>query len=149
MVEKSASSSARNESVAGEPLGECPVADRPRAADRTAIGRRTFIGAGGFLVGALSSLHPMSAQAATQTLDVRAYGATGDGTTDDSGAIQSAIDAVPAGGGTVFFPAGRYAIGRSLVISRPGTRLLGDHAASTIVIAMQDTDFEDCIRAAG
>jgi hypothetical protein len=37
------------------------------------------------------------------------YGATGNGTTDDTAAVQAAITAVQtAGGGTVFFPAGTY-----------------------------------------
>jgi len=39
------------------------------------------------------------------------YGATGDGTTNDATAIQSAINAAIANGGTVFFPAGVYNIG--------------------------------------
>jgi polygalacturonase len=42
--------------------------------------------------------------------DVRKYGATGDGTTIDTAAINAAISAVAeAGGGTVFFPSGTYA----------------------------------------
>lgn len=41
--------------------------------------------------------------------DVKAYGATGNGTTDDTASIQSAVDAAhTAGGGTVWFPAGTY-----------------------------------------
>src|SRR5208283_2148092 len=41
--------------------------------------------------------------------DVRAFGATGDGKTVDSPAINKAIEAAAAaGGGTVFFPAGNY-----------------------------------------
>jgi polygalacturonase len=41
--------------------------------------------------------------------NVRQYGATGDGKTVDSPAINAAIDAVSkAGGGTLFFPAGTY-----------------------------------------
>ena len=44
-------------------------------------------------------------------LNVKDYGATGDGTTDDRAAVQSAIDAAVAmGGGTVFFPPGSYVI---------------------------------------
>ena len=42
--------------------------------------------------------------------DVRVFGATGDGHTIDSAAINQAIDAAAAaGGGTVYFPAGTYA----------------------------------------
>ena len=40
-------------------------------------------------------------------VDVRAYGAKGDGTTDDTAAIQAAISAVP-NGGRVLFPYGTY-----------------------------------------
>src|SRR5208283_4524222 len=41
--------------------------------------------------------------------DVKAFGATGDGKTPDTAAINKAIDAAAAaGGGTVLFPAGNY-----------------------------------------
>ena len=46
----------------------------------------------------------------TGIYNVRHYGATGDGVTDDSAAIAAAIAAADAaGGGTVFFPTGTYA----------------------------------------
>jgi polygalacturonase len=46
------------------------------------------------------------------TYDVGAYGAKGDGTTDDTAAINRAIEAAgAAGGGTVEFPAGSYLSG--------------------------------------
>lgn len=58
--------------------------------------------------------HPEAAPAKTASAtvyDVRAYGATGDGGTDDTNAIQSAIAAATkAGGGRVLLPAGTYAI---------------------------------------
>jgi hypothetical protein len=41
-----------------------------------------------------------------QVFNVKAYGAVGDGTTDDTAAIQAAITAMS--GGTLFFPAGTY-----------------------------------------
>lgn len=45
-------------------------------------------------------------------LDVRDFGARGDGITKDSAAIQKAIDtAAQRGGGTVTVPAGRYLSG--------------------------------------
>ncbi len=47
------------------------------------------------------------------------YGATGDGTTDDTAAIQAALDdARDAGGGVVFFPGGEYMLGASLTYER-------------------------------
>jgi hypothetical protein len=39
-----------------------------------------------------------------------AFGATGDGTTDDTAAIQAAIDSLAATGGTVFLPRGTYKV---------------------------------------
>ena len=50
--------------------------------------------------------------AAPQTgwLNVRTFGATGDGTTIDTPAVNRAIEAAAAqGGGSVWFPAGTYA----------------------------------------
>jgi hypothetical protein len=45
------------------------------------------------------------------TLSVKKFGATGNGITDDTKAIQTAIDTVAAkGGGTVFFPLGTYKV---------------------------------------
>ena len=69
----------------------------------------------------MSSVLPTRAEAGTLinetpanpsvTLNLRDYGATGDGTTDDGPALQNALDALAdAGGGTLFVPAGRYAI---------------------------------------
>jgi hypothetical protein len=47
--------------------------------------------------------------------DVKAFGATGNGTTDDTTTIQSAIDAArTAGGGIVWFPAGTYKLTAAL-----------------------------------
>jgi Pectate lyase superfamily protein len=46
---------------------------------------------------------------------VKQFGATGNGVTDDTAAIQAAIDATAAaGGGMVFFPAGVYVISASI-----------------------------------
>jgi len=54
--------------------------------------------------------HPAAEQnAGTAFYDVRAFGATGDGQTIDSSAINRAIDATAAGGGgTVYFRGGNY-----------------------------------------
>ena len=49
------------------------------------------------------------------SIDVTTQGATGDGSTDDYPAVIAAIRAVDvAGGGTVFFPPGAYALSAPL-----------------------------------
>ena len=47
--------------------------------------------------------------------NVKDYGAHGDGQTDDAQAVQAAIDMAIHHGGTVYFPAGTYAVGKTLV----------------------------------
>src|SRR5579875_2890350 len=52
---------------------------------------------------------PVSAASAVPTYNVRTFGATGDGKTVDTPAVNKAIEAVAAaGGGTLIFPAGDY-----------------------------------------
>ena len=58
-------------------------------------------------------------------INVRDYGATGDGLTNDSASIQHAFDAVPTIGGTVFFPAGNYLSGKIYVNNR--TTVVGEN----------------------
>jgi polygalacturonase len=41
-------------------------------------------------------------------VNVRDFGAQGDGKTDDTAAIRKALDSLPAEGGVVYFPAGHY-----------------------------------------
>lgn len=65
-----------------------------------------------FLVACFSVLSANAAEQAIQLFNVRDYGAVGNGTTLDTAAIQSAIDAcTEAGGGKVRVPAGHYVIG--------------------------------------
>jgi hypothetical protein len=78
-----------------------------------------------------------------QTVSVKDFGATGDGTTDDTTAIQNAINAMSptnlggADAGAVYFPHGSYLITKPLnltsdngTINRRGIRLYGETAGS-------------------
>lgn len=65
-------------------------------------------------------------------INVQSYGAKGDGTTDDTAAIQSALNAVPSTGATVVLPAGTYIISSTLSIDKDGTVLTGVGAGSTL-----------------
>ncbi|MBI5469027.1 MAG: hypothetical protein HY891_07815 [Deltaproteobacteria bacterium] len=64
-------------------------------------------------------------------IDVRAYGAVGNDSTDDTAAIQAAITA--ASGGTVLIPAGTYKIISSLTGGTNGIRILGVGREKTII----------------
>ena len=77
------------------------------------------------------SLRPaLPAESGTIYRSVRDFGADGSGTHDDTQAIRNTITAVcsgmPATGGVVFFPAGRYLIRETLVIDKPGVTLMGE-----------------------
>lgn len=65
-----------------------------------------------------------------QTLDAKWFGPAGDGGTDDTAAIQAALDAIPPEGGTVWVPHGDYRID-ALTGLRPKsrTKLLLDSGA--------------------
>jgi hypothetical protein len=55
--------------------------------------------------------------------NVKDYGATGNGTTDDTAAIQAALNAAPAGS-IILFPAGTYSVASSLAV-HTNTKVVG------------------------
>jgi polygalacturonase len=76
--------------------------------------RRGLIGCGALLATAVVcvALADEGGDRATKSYDVREFGATGDGTTKDTVAIQKALDACAVnGGGDVVVPEGKYLIG--------------------------------------
>ncbi|NIA12583.1 MAG: hypothetical protein GWP08_00790 [Nitrospiraceae bacterium] len=81
---------------------------------------------------------------------VKEFGAMGDGQTDDTAAIQAAIDAASGDGGNVLLPPGRYAVSGSLHIA-PGVTVMGVHDApvgftaptATVLLVTGGRDDED------
>lgn len=68
------------------------------------------------------------------TVTNTAYGAVGNGTTDDTASIQSAINAaVTAGGGIVYFPPGTYKCAGTLTVSSGKIILLGASPTASIL----------------
>ncbi|MBC7294417.1 MAG: right-handed parallel beta-helix repeat-containing protein, partial [Thermoleophilia bacterium] len=68
------------------------------------------------------------ASAAQSVFNVRDFGAKGDGLTDDTLAIQAAIDQAAAAGGSVYIPSGTY------VVSKQGSNAWALRLASGITV---------------
>jgi hypothetical protein len=73
--------------------------------------------------------------------NVKAYGAKGDGVTDDSAAILAALAALPAAGGEIFFPCGTYLHSTQILPTKTvyfhgcgslGTASAGTHQTTTL-----------------
>ena len=83
-------------------------------------------------------------------LSVMSAGARGDGTTDDSAAMQKALDQIAQAGGKVALPPGRYRVAGSLRIP-PGVTLQGAEDApvwsepltGSVILATGGRDKED------
>ena len=73
-------------------------------------------------------------------LTAQEFGVRGDGTTDDSAAIQAAIDKATAtpNGGIVFVPAGRYRLTRTIYVWR-GVRVIGYGATRPVFVLADNT----------
>jgi hypothetical protein len=65
-------------------------------------------------------------------LNVKDYGAKGDGTTDDTAAILAAIADIPSEGGVLYFPKGTYLISGTLVVSN-GTKMVGEGVNASVI----------------
>lgn len=94
----------------------------------------------------LRSAVPAEARAAAHqpgvgAVNVRDLGAMGDGTTDDTAAIQAAIGiAGAAGGGTVVFPAGTYRVTSPIVVSRNAVDLVGSSSSASAIVGYGPID---------
>ena len=70
----------------------------------------------------------------TGWVDVKAdFGASGNGSTNDTQAIQSALS---SGAAVVYFPPGTYRVTSQLTVT-PGTVLIGNHRSNTIIHALE------------
>lgn len=76
--------------------------------------------------------------------NVKQFGAIGDGITDDTTAIQSAIDSV-VNGGVIYFPSGKYKITQTLNIEKPrngnGFTIMGNGDDSVLLHSFTDNLF--------
>ena len=110
--------------------GDYTAAEVTNAADKSSLSTQAFSG----------SVEASILDKSGQVFNVKAYGALGDGATDDSAAIRSAIAAASsAGAGIVFFPPGTYNInpgsggGSALSITSGPVTLAGSGRSATIL----------------
>jgi Pectate lyase superfamily protein len=62
-------------------------------------------------------------------VNVKDYGAVGDGVTDDATAIQALVNL----GGVVYFPTGKYFCSKAINITKSNTKLCGDYSNSLLI----------------
>lgn len=117
---------------------------------KTATGARfALMAAGVLLIASAATAGPKNASTETAVagslqiggpspwIDVKSFGATGNGKTDDTIAIQSALNQLQQSGGTIFFPCGTYLIGQgysdvglTISASQFAFRLVGEAGTS-------------------
>lgn len=74
-------------------------------------------------------------------LNVKDFGALGNGTSDDTASLQAAVDAaVAAGGGSVFFPLGRYRITSSITVTGKPVKLSGVSPTASAIETSHNID---------
>lgn len=119
----------------------------PRAVDmealRSVVERRRVLLAGGALSAVAvmaggGQRAPSTSSASGQEVNVRILGAKGDGVTDDSSAVQSALNKGAASSTPVVFPAGRYRITRTLQARAP-LHVAGQGGAAESVLVFEQT----------
>ena len=75
-------------------------------------------------------------QKLNEVISVKDFGATGDGTTDDSAAVQATVNYAIANSKTVYFPDGTYRVATSITLTSAtgfGLRIYGESKDHTIV----------------
>lgn len=77
------------------------------------------------------------AQLSLSVFNVKDYGAVGDGSTNDTTAVQAAITAAAVSGGIVWFPQGTYSVASSLTL-QSGVELLGASQEASVIKSSAD-----------
>lgn len=121
-------------------ISELPAATSPVSpADVTAVvqnneTKKAAIDQLGFLPAGSGAITRTIQDKLRDFINVKDFGAKGDGATNDTVALQAAIDATPIGG-TLYFPAGDYITSAPLQISQPIT-LQGSQKNISIILCL-------------
>ena len=79
------------------------------------------------------SLKPSALRDISGVVNIKAFGAVGDGVTNDAPAIQAAIDSLPPDGGTVCVPAGIYLVNATLRLETRSISLVGQSLHKSVI----------------
>lgn len=79
------------------------------------------------------TLKPAALRDISGLVNIREFGAIGDGVADDTAAIQSAIDSLPPDGGTVCVPTGTYLVSATLVLNTRSITLVGQSLHKSVI----------------
>ncbi len=124
--------------MAGTKISELPVATLPLtgaetvpvvqtgATKQTALTAMPYVPTG---TGAVTTTVQTKLR---ETVSVKDFGAVGDGVTDDTAAIQAAINKQNISGGRVFFPAGTYKLNSHVTVSGGIFNIYGEGRTSVI-----------------
>lgn len=80
-----------------------------------------------------------------EIVSVKDFGAVGDGSVDDTAAIQAAITAVATQGGTVYVPAGTYLITSTVTIAKSFTNIVGEGGQASLFKFAPTTSGTACL----
>ena len=98
------------------PVQKLDVAGAIRIGDTTSVTDGTIRFTGADFEGRVAGIWTSLASADATRVDVRTFGAVGDGVTDDTPAVQAAINSLAALGGVVVIPEGHYIIDGQIVL---------------------------------
>ena len=105
---------------------------------RNLLAKGAFAGFAGMFATPSLSAQTQKEQPAGVEINVRSFGAAGDGISDDTAAFQRALDSVHhAGGGTAFAPTGRYLF-RGVLTIPEGVTLRGSFSCVPSHTGMRD-----------
>lgn len=82
--------------------------------------------AGASLLATGTILPPATAATSSSMINVKDFGAIGDGVADDTASVNNAISNLPLSGGVLYFPSGRYKINNPISISNKDVTIKGD-----------------------
>ena len=132
------------------PVDPKPTSGTPASTfSRRAFVERSALGAGSAGLVGLGLAQPQAAETGAppptfgQVVDARQHGAKGDGQSDDTQAIQAALDRARTSTSVCYLPPGHYRIGGALAVP-PGVTLLGasggvphsEHPIGTVLLAV-------------